>query len=367
VSVSVHNAPHFRYNSGYTNRHGALAISVCPVYEQQATAAILCEISHSTRQLLTVIHLQRDVSTMDAVHQTLVLAAYSPGATIVDTQSYRPGYRPYPMRVTVTTVAGTSAECVLKLGSPIERVTHEARVLVALAELGLPVPVVLAGPIVLPHTTPPAASMVLSVLPGAPLPWLGLTDLATANQTCQFVLDGVLHLQHLTPAISAHAIASHLPRRTLASEFDALLARGEPWLKVEPFANAVALLRTIIPTLATPLVFSNGDYNPLNFLHTDGRLTGWIDCENACFEDPLIGFAKFVVWAYDDFGWGTGQKVGLVERYLYRQNASRAQFRPRLILRCLQFLQDGASVPQEGNENHIAAILRVLAETIAEV
>jgi hypothetical protein len=304
---------------------------------------------------------------MDAAHETLVLAAYPGGATIVDTQSYRPGYLPYPMRVTVTTAAGTNAECVLKLGSPIERVMHEAQVLGALAELGLSVPVVLAGPIVLPYIIPPTAGMVLSVLPGEPLPWLGLTDLATASQTCQLVIDGVLHLQHLTPAISTHAIASYLPHRTLASEFNTVLARGVPVLRAEPIANAVAFLHTVIPTLMAPLVFSNGDYNPLNFLYKDGQLTGWIDFENACFEDPLIGFAKFVVWSYDDFGWGTGQKAGLVERYLYRQNATRAQFRVRLILRCLQFLQDIASVPQEGNENPRDATLRVLAETMAEV
>jgi aminoglycoside phosphotransferase (APT) family kinase protein len=304
---------------------------------------------------------------MDRVHEMLILAAFPPGATITDFQPYRPGYRAYPMRVMVATAAGASAECVLKVDSPIERVMHEARVLVALAELGLVVPAVLSGPSVLPHTSPPAAGMVLSVLPGEPLAWLGLTDLATANQTCQLVLEGVLRLQHLTPAISAHAIASQLPQRTLAGEFDTLLARGGPGLKSAPHADAVAFLRTILPTLAIPLVFSNGDYNPLNFLHRDGRLTGWVDFENACFEDPLIGFAKFMVWAYDDYGWGTGQKVGLVERYLYRQNASRAQFRPRLILRCLQFLQDGASVPQEGNQNPRAATLRVLADTMAEV
>ena len=138
-------------------------------------------------------------------------------------------------------------------------------------------------------------------------------------------------------------------------------------MSIEPFASAVTFLRTIIPTVATPPVFSNGNYNPLNFLHMDGHLTGWMDFEHACFEDPLIGFAKFVIWAYDDFGWGTGQKVGLVERYLYRRNASRAQFHPRLILRCLQFLQEGASVPQEGNDNPRAATLRVLAETLADL
>jgi hypothetical protein len=54
---------------------------------------------------------------MDTVHQMLVLAAFPPGATIIDFQAYRPGYRPYPMRVTVRTAAGTIAECVLKVDS----------------------------------------------------------------------------------------------------------------------------------------------------------------------------------------------------------------------------------------------------------
>jgi hypothetical protein len=320
--------------------------------------------------LLHIVELEReikDVLAMNEALERLVLAAYPPSATIVEARSYRPGYLPYPMHVTVATAAGGSAECVLKLGSPIERITREARVLIALAELGLAVPAVLAGPIILSDSTPPTAGVVLSVVPGMPLPWLGLTELATASQTCQLVIDGVLRLQHLTPAISAHAIASDLPKRTLASEFNTLLASGGAWLRAEPLADAVAFLDMIIPTLAAPLVFSNGDYNPLNFLHTDGRLTGWIDFENACFEDPLIGFAKFVVWAYDDYGWGTGHKVGLVERYLYHQNATRAQFRPRLILRCLQFLQNGANVPQEGDENPRAATLRVLAETMAQL
>jgi len=86
-------------------------------------------------------------------------------------------------------------------------------------------------------------------------------------------------------------------------------------------------------------VFSNGDYNPLNVLVHDDVLSGWIDFEHACFEDPHIGFAKFVLWADDRYGWGAGAQAGLVERYVYEQQVASAAFFVRLILRGLHHIQ----------------------------
>jgi aminoglycoside phosphotransferase (APT) family kinase protein len=107
-------------------------------------------------------------------------------------------------------------------------------------------------------------------------------------------------------------------------------------------------LTRALADVEVPLVFSNGDYNPLNFLHEGDALTGWLDFEGACFEDPHIGFAKFLIWSPDEYGWGTGVKAGLIERYLYAQNVSRREFAPRLALRCLRHLQREA--PANGEE-----------------
>lgn len=301
---------------------------------------------------------------MDAIER-LLRSAYPANTTVEAVESYRSGYLPYPARVTLALPDGGTARCVVKLSSDTDRIDREARVLAALTELGLPVPALLVGPVALPGVDSTAAALAMSVLPGEPLPWLGLTDLATANQTCQLLLEGVERLHRLTPAISAHPVAAQLSWRTLMSELEQVLQAGGTWRTIPLVQQAIAYLKQALPRISTPLVFSNGDYNPLNFLHTDGRLSGFVDFEHACFEDPLLGFAKFVVWANDDWGWGAGQKVGLVERVLYRHNATRAEFLPRLLLRCLQSLPDADTVPQYGEESPQAATLRVLAETMA--
>jgi aminoglycoside phosphotransferase (APT) family kinase protein len=299
--------------------------------------------------------------------EALVLSAYPVGTTVTAVEPYRSGYLRFPARVALALPDGAAGACVVKAGSPGERIAHEARVLVALAALGLPVPDVLAGPATLAQLGSATAAFVMRALPGEPLPWLGLSDLATADQTCRLLLEGVSRLHQLTPAVSAHPIAPHLLRRTLASELEALLRGSGAWLTLPGAREAVAYLQHAVPGIAGPLVFSNGDYNPLNFLHTDGRLSGFIDFEHACFEDPLLGFAKFIVWAYDDWGWGAGQKAGLVERALYQQNATRAEFLPHLVLRCLQTLRDAGAVPQHGDEGPQAATLRVLAASMAQI
>ena len=184
--------------------------------------------------------------------------------------------------------------------------------------------------------------------------------MAEADLGCRLLIQGVLQLHQLTDQVRPR-LAGVLPAVALSSELAEIVDRGGEWLETESFAEAVPLLQRAFVKETTPLVFSNGDYIPLNFLHEGETLTGWIDFEHACFEDPHIGFAKFLIWSLDTYGWGTGVQVGLVERYLYTQNLSRREFAPRLALRCLRHLQ--REVPVDGaadaaQRTHILGLLR---------
>jgi aminoglycoside phosphotransferase len=275
----------------------------------------------------------------DSLHTT-ILSTYPQAAAIVDIQSYRPGYLPYPARVTLQTITGLSVVCVLKVSAHPDKLAYEAQILRALSELQLPVPQVLGGPVTTKTAHETSTVLLLSELPGHPLPWVGLSDLATAYRMCQLLQTGVDTLHALTPRVLAHPIATRVPSITLESELQTITTRGGPWFDVPLFAEACALVQTTLPRFPSALVFSNGDYNPLNFLVDNDAISGWIDFEHACFEDPYIGFAKFVLWADDTYGWGAGAKVGLVERYLYEHQVAPAAFLARLVLRGLRHVQD---------------------------
>jgi hypothetical protein len=207
------------------------------------------------------------------------------------------------------------------------------------------------------------ALMVLSELPGKSLPWRDIT-LAEADLTCRLHQEAVSRLHQLTEQALDEPVAQELPKKSLHAELDGILSRGGPWLDVPVFSEALETLQPILKNIQTPLVFSNGDYNPLNFLHDENSLTGWLDFTGACFEDPLIGFAKLIIWSFDILGWGAGVRAGMVERYLYRQNLSRSNFLPRLVLRCLWRLQRDTSVASEQDAFSRQAMLQVLRDAL---
>jgi hypothetical protein len=254
---------------------------------------------------------------------------------------------------------------VLKADPLMGGVEREGKLLPVLARLGLPVPTVLAGPSFHPDYPNAGAFVVLSELPGKPLPWINPT-LPEADLTCRLHQQAVARLHGLTERILCDDVSQFLPKRTLIAELEGIVVRGGPWLDVPVFARAVQHLRPILTDIESPLVFSNGDYNPLNFLYEGTELTGWIDFTGACFEDPHVGFAKFFIWSFDALGWGTGTRAGLVERYLYAQNVSRSEFAPRLALRCLYRLQRDTRVANEQDEFYRQAVLRVLTMALGD-
>jgi aminoglycoside phosphotransferase (APT) family kinase protein len=254
----------------------------------------------------------------------------------------------FPVRVGLRKPDGVVEHCVIKLGASLEYVLREAQVLRALTEIGLPVPKVLLDPE--GSEGGRDAMMVMSVVPGQSLRWIALESLKEANLTCELLIQGVQRLHELTEPMKRHDIARNLPQVTLSSELEEVIQRGGRWLDLEGVAAMVERLKVALPQVETPLVFTNGDYNPLNFLFEGESLSGWIDFEHARFEDPHIGFTRFFLWAEDDFGWGTGKKAGLVERWLYAHNLTRREFAPRLALRCLSALVDDAEGQPELGE-----------------
>lgn len=230
--------------------------------------------------------------------------------------------------------------CVVKTApSADSRLDVEAAALDVLSRVGGQAPKVLAGPQTLRTDSGPYDVLVMTRLPGHALPWIRVSDVAIADRTCRMLFEAIDGLHDLTERVTVAAVGNEIPSRTLEQELAEVLARESPWTATQLFQDAVEILDEQLPRHRLPLVFSNGDYNPLNVLADDAGLTGWVDFEHACFEDPLIGLPKFLFWA-DDSGWALAGQTGLVERYLYRHRVEPATFAVRVVLRGLTHLHD---------------------------
>jgi aminoglycoside phosphotransferase (APT) family kinase protein len=226
-----------------------------------------------------------------------------------------------------------------------------------LKDLAFTAPTVMAGPHVIQTSAGTVEVLVMSLVPGEALPWIEVTDVKTADRTCRLLFDAIDRLHALTPRIAAHAIAADVPTRTLDHELAAVAERKSPWVETRVFQEAMDVLHKHVPRHRLPLVFSNGDYNPLNVLADDDGLTGWVDFELACFEDPLIGLPKFLFWS-EDSGWSLANQVGLVERFLYRHHVAPAAFMVRVALRGLTHLHD--TTPEEPPRAMLSEIERAI-------
>ena len=291
-----------------------------------------------------------------------VLSCFPIGSKIVKAQSFRPGYLSYPMQVVVSVPKLGRQSCVVKIAKP-ELITHEAYVLGLLARLNFPVPLVLSKIIDLPASN--GSMLLLSKLKGNALPWCGVHSLEVADATCEFIVQAVNSLHRLTDEVTALDTMNQIPQFTLASELQEVKSLSGEWMKVNTFRRAIDCLESKLGQVEDPHVFSNGDYNPLNFLYSGSSLTGFVDFENACFEHPLIGFVKFVVWSGDIYGWGTGKRVGLVERYLYSKNISRSEFAPIFILRSLRHLLRETNLTDSESDNSKSHILKLVEQELS--
>jgi hypothetical protein len=300
--------------------------------------------------------------TLSAFHRALVLSVFPPGSRLEAVRpfaaAYGSAYGPGPLRVDVALATGASRSVVLRRSRRPERVATEARVLPVLARLGLPVPLVLAGPATDLDAPREGPVTVLSLLPGDNLQRLSETSAAGQVTAGTLVLAGVARLHAVTAGVRADAVAAVLPSHDLQGELAAVLARGGPWLGEPPFRDAVGRLEIPLRAVRTPPVFSNGDYQPGNFLSDGHGLTGFVDFEDACFEDPHAGMAKYRIYDLRPLS-----KTDLLERYLRAQGLSEAAFAPRMAVRCLATLQReipvaGGDAGQQHYRAHVLGLLQ---------
>lgn len=296
------------------------------------------------------------MSVEGQIHSAVV-DLVAPGGGIERVHRFRVEPLPFPAKLVLASDRGPIS-CVVKASTEPGRLRREAGILRALADLDFAAPRVLAGPHDVATSAGPVEIIVMDLMPGEALPWIGVTDVTTAERTCQIVLEAIDQLHALTPRITAHLSSSAIPTRTLDQELADVLDRQSGWTLTPIFREAVAVLQKQVARHRRPLVFSNGDYNPLNVLADDAGLTGWVDFEFGCFEDPLIGLPKFLFWA-DDRGWSLGTKVGLVEKYLYRHRVPPAEFQVRVALRGLTHLHD--TTPENPPRLMFAEIQRAIA------
>jgi aminoglycoside phosphotransferase len=265
-----------------------------------------------------------------------------------------------PALVTVTRPDGSEQKVVVKMSDCLNGVLTEAELLPVLTRLGLPVPAVLAPPAFDPQNPHTGPALVLSYLPGSDLQRLSEASPRGLETAGRLVMDGIARLHALTGAIRRQEVGHHLPQITLLTELRMVVERGGPWLQVPLFREAVQQLVPILAQIRTPLEFSNGDYQPANFL-TDGEsVTGFVDFVVACFEDPHYGVAKYRVY---DMAPLNG--AGFVEQYLEAHHLSEAEFAPRLAVRCLWTLQKEISIAElDAGDGYSRRVIQLLSEAL---
>lgn len=273
-------------------------------------------------------------NTLTDSQTRLILSCFPSGGRIIGAQPMQE-MQPCPLRITVLDPGrGETQHVVLRLSRNRGGVEREASVLPDLYELGLPVARLLAGPE--RETDGGESFSVLELLPGVTLQVLADSSGQGASTAKRLLVDGIVRLFAATAALSRSSAADSLPRSSLQDEWVRLNDASGDWAPVLRYREALRQLgpHCLTASQSTPLVFSNGDYQPGNFLSDGETITGYLDFEKAGFEDPLWTLARYPVYALEPF-----EHVGLTRAVLDRLGFTERQFAVRVALFGLRTLR----------------------------
>lgn len=237
----------------------------------------------------------------------------------------------------------------------------EAALLPILSGMGLPVPEVLAGPVIDPDSRDSTSTAVYSFLSGMNLQELSESSPDGCRLAMELVVQGAQKLAALTPQLRAAAEVRFLRTITLSQEVEMLIQSGGPWSGEPLFATAVGTLRTVLKEVQDSPVFTGGDYQPANFLTDGEKLTGFVDFENACYQDFLFGFAKYPIYDLHPLN-----RAGFVPFLLERMEIDPRQFDIRVALGCLKILQREIGV-SGGEDRYREHVMQLLTGTLNSI
>lgn len=264
---------------------------------------------------------------------------------------------PCPVRVGVKTRDGGITAVVLRKNRHGD-VRKEIKVFRALAEYGLPVPEILSEPF---KTTDGEYAAIYSLLPGENLQKLSMRSKKDLVLAKNLLLEAVIKLMDATDFIKKHKVSKILPSITLVDELGALNTKDNLWLKEKIYQDVIQKLQKILPSIEMPLVLSNGDYQPGNFLAQNGKISGYLDFESPSFQDPIMGFVKYPIYDLDPLG-----KTDIIKVFLDRKGFFENDFNHRLALGCLKVLKKEILVSGGNDEmnEYRNRVLRLLSESL---
>ena len=289
-----------------------------------------------------------------ALREWVLRAAQSGGSAAasadVSSVDYYDNYNlPSAIRVELTDGRGVA----LRRGSRSGSVSLEAAAFALLADVGLPVPTVLAGPAG-PSELPGEADdcLLVAELPGINLQKLSMIAGETGH-AARLLGEAVDRLLAIGPACRAHPAAGQFPVLSLRDELCEVEAadNGAGWLRHPEFASSYrATGRLLADAEHTERQFTAlfGDLQPANFLAARGeahveagwQLTGFLDYEGAAFRDVLLGLAKYKTHDLHPLN-----KAGAVEAWLAKRGVPSAQFAVRVAVWCLRTLAKEVAPP----------------------
>ncbi len=295
----------------------------------------------------------------------LILSAAPPGTQIKTAHYFQEEYLPCPVHVTVRQPNGALQDLVLRVTRRNEQgLQKEAILLPLLTQLGVSTPRVLVPPQRDPTATNAALAALYSFLPGQTLQQFSEQSAQDCQTAIHLLLAASAQLAAVTSSLrellAAQSLTTLVPTMPLMQQWETMMAQGGPWLAEPSFRANMHNLRPRLEAISDPLVFTNGDYQPGNFLTDGKRVTGFVDFEYASFQDYLYGFAKYPIYDLHPLN-----KGGMIEQLLQTQAISFADFAPRLALACLWTLQ--REIPVDGGEsNYRTHVLALLARALAE-
>lgn len=280
-----------------------------------------------------------DSPQLSKFQQDLVLSVHPSGSKITSAEYFRESGHPCPMQVQVILPSGEQSTVVLRLGEAVVNpygfgIERETQLLPILAELGLPVPKVLAGPVSDPSQPDLDVMSVITLLPGEDFLALGRrVSLQERKALEPHLLSAIMQLQQVTEPLSHFDIAAEIPRFLLRDWLQPVIEDEALWPDEPIFRKAIQVISPLVEQVRTPLVFTNGDPHPTNFLSDGKRLTGIIDFHNAWFEDPLYWAAEYLSFDPD---WLPYDATALVNQYVEIQNFTMADLNLRVAVACLE-------------------------------